>query len=754
MASSSRRIRILLVMLWIGLAVVAARLFQVQVVEHDAWVQEGSFSRLRVRSLPFRRGAILDRHGKVLARDESAHGLQFHYDAFRRGMLAAQLVEAVEVLGGQDAALSLAEALTDPGRAVARLGELPVRRADREGAAPAISLVQRGLRERIGRDLPVLLSTTTERGGSLTAYRRAIEEAAEDATLEQCFPEGLHRLQAAIAGESADLARLSRQLGEDDPALVADLDAIHRGLEDRVAERAEDGSDPDPRERTVRRRRHEGILRPLRDDVSYDAVLHVDLHASRYPGFVVEDRTDRVYPLGEAAFAPHVIGLVGAPTAEEVERYHEAREELLAFQKGLVRAEDAGTRIERLTSEVREEALREGERRGRTGVEAEYEDVLRGRRGWVKEQRNGAVLERRLPVQGHDLRLTIDTELQLAAERALDEVHPDGAGGVCLLAVDSGEVLALAVRPRFRPDEYRTRYQELASREAGWVLHPRTHRPYFPPAPGSVLKPFVAAAALQEGTIDASTRIECRGVHLGLRCEGVHGAIDVHDAMRLSCNVYFAEVARRMGYETLWGWMRRFGFGETTGLGLGEIAGEVTPRVPPLPGLIRFGVGHQVITVTPVQVARAMAALANRGTLRPVTIVRDAEIRHEASPPRDLDLGETTLRIVHDSMVAVVAPGGTAGPRPDADSLDLRGLGGGIAGKTGTPETWLGSGEDHAWFAGYFPADAPRIAFAVFLENVGEHGRYAAWVVERILRSPAGSQWDDRLADASPGRRP
>jgi penicillin-binding protein 2 len=288
-------------------------------------------------------------------------------------------------------------------------------------------------------------------------------------------------------------------------------------------------------------------------------------------------------------------------------------------------------------------------------------------------------------------------------------------------------------------------------------------------APGSVFKAITAVALLESGSFDPDAHRHCQGFldrpdqhrcytyrHFGVG----HGDVDLSQALCRSCNVYFFQGARKIGPGPLVHWAERFGIGQATGIDLpGEQSGNL-PR-PPVPesAILQVGfdepdrsqppwypgdtlglaIGQSRLTTTPLQMARVMAAIANDGFLVTPHLLQglgsarqidgDPSTRLSTPPPRPIpDLTQGTLGRVREGLEMVVAhPQGTGYKSVRMSAVK-------IAGKTGTAE--VGGGlSDHAWFAGYVPADRPKYAFAVVLEHAGSGGSTAGPVAKRTVET-------------------
>ncbi len=486
----------------------------------------------------------------------------------------------------------------------------------------------------------------------------------------------------------------------------------------------------------------ESATRPLRRTISLPgprgrilardgAVLACDRDIpGKYPGVKIVRHSRRTYPAG--TLAAHVLGYLGpAPS-----------------QPASADDDHAGDLV------------------GRSGVERQYESQLRGRRGTAVEltDHGGRILgteRQEEPRAGRDLVLTLDPKLQAAAEQLLADAlerranwpgRDEPAGGaIAVMDLRDGALLAAASAPGFDPNLFPA--GDPAARQA--LLH-AADSPLFDRVvqmalpPGSVFKTLTAIALLESATVDPQEPFTCQGyLHdpHHMRCEiyirqGIgHGPVTLADALAQSCNVYFCHHAGRMGPAALGDWALRLGFGRPTGVDLpGEAAGVVpTPRsIRRLEGhgwrtadTQMMAVGQGSLTATPLQVLRLMAAVATGRLLTPHVRVSpgrepgdgDGE-RGTGTPIEGLKPG--TLAAVRAGLERVVAdPKGTA-----YDSVRLETIA--VAGKTGTASAGEGR-RDHAWFAGYVPADGPKLAFVIVLEHAGDGSMAAGPVAKRLV---------------------
>ena len=413
---------------------------------------------------------------------------------------------------------------------------------------------------------------------------------------------------------------------------------------------------------------------------------------------------------------------------------------------------------------------------GQGGVEGSYDRWLRGRDGVAKIEVDAMgrpksrtpVSGGRLPVPGDTLVLTLDARIQKEAEHALtygiDLAHAGhnwaaNGGAAVVMDARNGSLLALASYPSFDPDVWN---DGLTDKEWKRLSDPQANQPLLSKgfqglyAPGSTFKAVDAVAALEEGVISPYTRYYCNGrfpptgeignASWSCWAPGGHGSLDLVNAIAQSCDVYFYNVGyaflRREGTE-LADWATRLGLGKPTGLDVSGEAGGLIPTpkwreeyfTDPIdkiwkPGnSILMAIGQGDVSVSPLQLAVAYAAVANGGkVVRPhlgqkIVSPEGKLVRTlPASPVRKLDISQGTLDTVRHGLRAA-ATIGTSGAVFAAYPVD-------VAGKTGTSEVY-GKG-DYAWYASYAPADDPRYVVVVLIEQ-GGHGGSAAAPAARLI---------------------
>lgn len=728
--SPALRVGLLLAGVLLPLLLVAGRLIQLQGTRAGAYVTAWEVTTTHDERIPCRDGRILSADGQVLAEDRLRFDVLVHYRWLEEPPDAGWLKQ----------------------RAYNRLT-----RRDRRDVEKVAQATEAVLQER--RRLWELLATTTGRAqADLHQTRLAIQSRVE--RIVESVTRRRHELLTATAAASD--ARPA-------PERFRALDAIPRDLADlRTVIVTELTTAP-------RRGESEPIVvteelahHPLIEDVDLRVVAAIESAPSLFPGVQIQTTSERVYPA--RAMAAHLIGVRTEVTAEDVESRHGT-------------AENDGPRAD---------ALQPGDRIGRTGIERAFDQTLRGRPGQRRlvKDRRGEILSQSViqpPVHGRDVVLTIDAQLQSAAERLLDESisptqaadphrgnpptgplarPPRGPSGGCLVVLDvrTGEVITAAAAPRFDlglmihpdPDDWQSALSDL-------------RRPFFPRVtqmtipPGSVFKILTAVALLESRLIDPDAPVFCQGYlnrpdrnrcyiyrHYGIG----HGDMTLSDALCQSCNVYFFHAARSLGAQTIADWAARFGLGRPTG---GEVPGERGGHLPQADdsgqivdeewyngSTLQLAIGQSSLTVTPLQVARMVAAVANDGFLvTPRFVSHDAadaepstfgEIQlvghvtaEDASPKVEkiAGLSPGTLARVREGMRLVVDHRQGTGKRVRRDDVA-------IAGKTGTAEVGGRQG-DHAWFVGFVPADAPRYAFVVVLEHGGSGGSVAGPVARKFI---------------------
>ena len=509
------------------------------------------------------------------------------------------------------------------------------------------------------------------------------------------------------------------------PELVEDMEATLAGLGELVEITEADLE----RFRSLLSRQPKFERIPLRFRLDDAELARLAVNRHRFPGVDVEARLDRHYPYGSAL--AHALGYVGRINVEEL----------------------------RILDPV---AYRGSTHIGKLGVEKAYEAELHGEVGLQEVEVNAQgrelrVLRRDPPAPGQDLRLALDIDVQLAAIEAL----AGRRGAVVAIDVRDGGVLAMTSEPAHDPNLFvhgisREDYAELTSSSA---------RPLFNRAlvgrypPGSTIKPFLGLAGLATGTVEPGDRKYCPGFY---QLEGRdhkyrdwkrqgHGPVDLHDAIVQSCDVYYYDLANDLGIDRIHDYLAGFGFGQATGIDVGgESAGLLPSRawkraernLPWYPGeTLITGIGQGFMQATPLQLAVATAQLARGGLAVTPRMVLEPAPHAPERPRASVAIPAEDLAAVAGAMVDVVH--GARGTARRIAGTAYR-----IAGKTGTAQVFGIAQEeeyeeeevaahlrDHGLFIGYAPADDPRIAVAVVVENGGSGSRSAAPVARAVMDS-------------------
>ncbi|MFZ5511317.1 MAG: penicillin-binding protein 2 [Pseudomonadota bacterium] len=518
------------------------------------------------------------------------------------------------------------------------------------------------------------------------------------------------------------------------PSKVKDLDALIDELATLV--------DIQPRDRKRFRKLLEESKNfeslPIRTRLTDEEVARFVAQRYRFPGADIKARLFRQYPLGEVA--SHAIGYIGRVNDRDLERIE--REEQEANYRGT-------------------------EHFGKTGLEQRYEFDLHGRSGveHVEVDAGGRavrVLERTPPVPGNNLILTLDAKLQEVAEKAFGERR----GALVAIEPATGGILALVSMPGYDPnlfvDGIDPQNWDLLNNSPDKPMVNRAVNGAYPP--GSTFKPFMALAALTLGKRTPQQAIADPGYFVfgGHRFRddkvGGHGLVDMYKSIVHSCDTYYYVLANDLGIDNIAGFMRQFGLGSRTGI---DIDGESEGVLPSQEWkkkrfkkpeqqkwyageTISIGIGQGYNAYTPIQLAQATAALANNGVMyRPhlVKYVEDSRSGErrmiEPEPLRTIPLKPEHVETIKQAMVGVNKEGTGARAFAGAEYV--------AAGKTGTAQVFSLKGEkyhagrikeelrDHALFIAFAPADRPRIALAVLVENGGFGAQAAAPIARQVF---------------------
>lgn len=383
---------------------------------------------------------------------------------------------------------------------------------------------------------------------------------------------------------------------------------------------------------------------------------------------------------------------------------------------------------------------------GKSGLEKTLDRILRGEDGGMQIEVNNrgykeAVLSSKEPKAGKDVRLTINIDIQQYAYDLLD----GRKGAIVVLNPQDGSVISMVSSPSFDPHiffsaERRYAIKTLFSDESAPLLNRAVQSEY---TPGSIFKIVTVTAGLETGKISSGTTFFCPGFYfLGRRRFGCwqkkgHGRLDLKGAIQHSCNVYFFRAGHKIQQEALAYYARMFGLGRRTGI---DLAGEAKGFVPDknwkrrIVGenwydgdTLNLSIGQGYVLMTPLQAAVMVSVIANNGKLiQPYVVESVAGVKVGLPHIRAMPISSNeTIQIIKKGLnMAVESPGGT-GIWARVDGLN-------VSGKTGTAQIMNDS--PHAWFVGYAPAEEPKAAIAVFLENGGYGGETAAPIAGAIFK--------------------
>jgi penicillin-binding protein 2 len=468
----------------------------------------------------------------------------------------------------------------------------------------------------------------------------------------------------------------------------------------------------------------------LKDDITPDELAFIESHRADLPELDIITVHRRLYP--KNGFMAHIIGYVG-----------QVSEDML--------------------TQPQWELYNPGDIVGMSGVEQYYNDILMGKNGSRQVLVNSrgkevGTLSDVQAVPGKQLKLTIDLDIQIAAEEALAGRN----GAIVAMDPRNGEILAMASRPAFDPNSFAVRisrdeWNQLVTDPGKPLLNKAIQAQL---APGSVFKVIMATAGLQEG-IAQDLVITCGGgkTFYGrfFKCwitgHGSHGTVGISKAIYQSCDSYFYTLAEKLGISRIAKYATMLGLGQKTGVDLPqEVSGVMPSEEWKIKNFkqkwyagetISVGIGQGAVATTPIQLARAVGAVTSGGVLvRPHVAFPDqfpAGFKQVANytDKTNIPLDEDNWMLITDALAQVVSPVGTA------PSAALKGID--FAGKTGSAQTIsndlkkrLGNEgkhfKDNGWFVGVTPRRNPEIVVAVLLEE-GEHGYYAARAASQVIKA-------------------
>src|SRR5690242_15096649 len=477
---------------------------------------------------------------------------------------------------------------------------------------------------------------------------------------------------------------------------------------------------------------------PIRTRLSDVEVARFAANRYRFPGVEIKARLFRQYPKGESA--SHVVGYIGRINDKDLEQL-EANGDLANY--------------------------RGSQSMGKIGIEQSYEKELHGITGFEEMETDAAgrvirVMSRTPPISGNNLMLSLDAKLQEVAEKAFG----DRRGALVAIEPSSGDVLAFVSKPGFDPnlfvDGIDSENWDLLNNSIDRPLNNRALRGMYPP--GSTFKPFMALAGLElkkrwpQQSINDSGHFSLPGSTHRFRDwkAGGHGTVDLHKSLVVSCDTYYYGLANDLGIDNIFSFTGQFGLGKKTGIDIdGEVAGLLPSQDWKMKrhkqkwyagDTISVGIGQGYNLATPLQLAFATAILAGNGTAyRPHLVKKvldnnNAVLREIVTQPLyTLNLNPANLATVRNALIDVTRPGGTAAAAGAGAAYTF-------AGKTGTSQVvGMKQGEkyvenkiqerhrDHALFVAYAPAESPKIALSVLVENGGHGGSTAAPIARLVM---------------------
>ncbi len=480
--------------------------------------------------------------------------------------------------------------------------------------------------------------------------------------------------------------------------------------------------------------------RKVKYDIDENIAVYIKEHSADFSG--VEIKVESVRNYSAPTTAAHVLGYLGEISGDELEHNKDSGYEL-------------------------------GDLIGKSGIEKQYEEILRGIKGFQQLEVDASgkvvrILDENESVAGNNLQLTIDSSLQQATEKSLEEAikvaqrdgHEDAnAGAALVMDPNTGEILAMASYPTFDPSLFiggfsSKQWADLNDKSSGFPLINRTMMCSY--APGSVFKPVTYLAGLMEGVVSYRSTFDCEGKWTGMGeswpryCwnRAGHGRMNLSSGMSNSCNIVFYEIGYKLykaGGEKLQKWAHEFNLGLRTGV---DLPSETKGRVPDkawkkkfneehpdyqawVPGdTVNLAMGQGDLLTSQLQIANIYSAIANGGTvwkphLGKKVLTAEGEEIHEFNREKVLDIPvpEDIIEKLQRDLRRVVVDG-TAKRAFEGFSLE-------VAGKTGTSQ--VKGKDDFAWFACYAPLDNPRYVVVVLIEQGGHGGSVAAPAARRIL---------------------
>jgi penicillin-binding protein 2 len=492
----------------------------------------------------------------------------------------------------------------------------------------------------------------------------------------------------------------------------------------------------DPKEVRDRLRKFAGTAQYqpiyLKEDITPDELAFIESHRNELPELDTIMAHRRLYPRN--GFMAHLVGYVG-----------EVSEQML--------------------NQARWELYNPGDVVGKSGVELQYNQVLMGKNGSRQVLVNSkgkevGELDQKPAVPGHNLKLTLDIDLQIAAEEAMGDKN----GAMIAMDPRTGEILAMVSRPTFDPNDFAVRisrgeWNKLVNDPDKPLLNKAIQAQL---APGSTFKILMSVAGWQEG-IAQTLNVHCNGGatfygrRFGCWVKTGHGAVDLTRAIYQSCDVFFYTLAEKLGIDRISKYATAMGLGQKTGIDLPEEASGVMPseewkirnfKQKWYAGeTISVGIGQGAVATTPVQLMRAISAISMDGRMvvphvaSPTGLPPEYLETHHYTDVTNIPINPDGFNLITDAMARVLLPEGTA-PSAHVPGVD-------IAGKTGSAQIVslavraLHQNNEalnqNGWFVGFTPRRNPDIIVAVLFEG-GEHGKLAARLATQVIKAYVDKQ--------------
>ena len=473
---------------------------------------------------------------------------------------------------------------------------------------------------------------------------------------------------------------------------------------------------------------------PLKTDITPDEQAFIEAHKNELPELETLDEQRRLYP--NDGFAAHLIGYVGEISENDLNQ-----DRFAAYSPGDVV--------------------------GKSGIEETYDSILRGTDGSrdVLVNSHGkevGMMGQEMAIPGKDLRLTIDLDIQKAAEKALE----GKTGAIVAMDPHTGEILAMVSRPTFDPNQFAVKLTKAYWNE---ILtnpdHPLMNKAIQAQlAPGSTFKVIMTYAGLEEG-VAQNLHVQCNGgaTFYGhfFACDKHHGSVDIHNALPYSCDTFYYTLADKLGIDTMARYANNVGIGVKTGVDLPDEQAGIMPSTAwkmktqhdkwYAGETISPGIGQGAIEATPIQLARALSGIASGGVLRRPHTVFDDELTpdqlraiHDTFPgsgDKTIQISTANWQLITDDMAGVTGPSGTAA-EAHLEGIDF-------VGKTGTAQVMSHSAlaatskghntVPNAWFVGMAPRRNPDIVVAVLWEH-GNWGNNSAKLAAQVVSAYVNKQ--------------